>query len=47
SPYVNILVARPDNKDSDAMQKLAKALHSAEVKQFIQEKYKGAVVPAF
>ncbi|WP_240440452.1 hypothetical protein, partial [Pseudomonas aeruginosa] len=23
------------------------ALHSAEVKQFIQEKYKGAVVPAF
>ena len=40
-------VARPDNKDSDAMQKLAKALHSAEIKQFIQEKYKGAVVPAF
>ncbi|EPK5455907.1 MetQ/NlpA family ABC transporter substrate-binding protein, partial [Pseudomonas aeruginosa] len=27
--------------------KLAKALHSAEIKQFIQEKYKGAVVPAF
>ncbi|GGJ95810.1 MetQ/NlpA family ABC transporter substrate-binding protein [Pseudomonas matsuisoli] len=47
SPYVNFIVARPDNKDSDAMQKLAKALHSAEVKQFIQEKYKGAVVPAF
>ena len=47
SPYVNFIVARPDNKDSDAMQKLAKVLHSAEVKQFIQEKYKGAVVPAF
>jgi len=47
SPYVNILVARPDNKDSAAMQKLAKALNSAEVKQFIEEKYKGAVVPAF
>ncbi|MFV3403896.1 MULTISPECIES: MetQ/NlpA family ABC transporter substrate-binding protein [Pseudomonas] len=47
SPYVNILVARPDNKDSDAMQKLAAALHSPEVKQFINEKYKGAVVPAF
>lgn len=47
SPYVNILVARPDNKDSAAMQKLAKALHSDEVKQFIDEKYKGAVVPAF
>ena len=47
SPYVNILVARPDNKDSAAMQKLAAALHSEEVRQFIEEKYKGAVVPAF
>jgi D-methionine transport system substrate-binding protein len=47
SPYVNILVARADNKDSEAMQKLAKALNSAEVKAFILEKYQGAVVPAF
>lgn len=47
SPYVNILVARPDNKDSDAMKKLTAALQSPEVKAFIQEKYKGAVVPAF
>ena len=47
SPYVNILVARPDNKDSDAMQKLVTALHSPEVKAFILEKYKGAIVPAF
>ena len=29
------------------MQKLIEALHSEEVKQFINEKYKGAVVPAF
>ena len=47
SPYVNILVARPDNKDSAPMQKLAAALHSPELKAFIIEKYKGAVVPAF
>ena len=47
SPYVNILVARPDNKDSESMQKLAAALHSEEVRQFIEEKYQGAVVPAF
>ncbi|MCQ4288500.1 MetQ/NlpA family ABC transporter substrate-binding protein [Pseudomonas stutzeri] len=47
SPYVNILVARPDNKDSAAMQKLAAALHSEEVRKFIEEKYQGAVVPAF
>ena len=47
SPYVNFLVARPDNKDSAAIQKLAKALTSPEVKAFIEQKYKGAVLPAF
>jgi len=47
SPYVNILVARPDDKDSEDMKKLVAALHSPEVKAFILEKYKGAVVPAF
>jgi D-methionine transport system substrate-binding protein len=47
SPYVNFLVARPDNKDSVAIQKLAKALTSPEVKAFIEKKYNGAVLPAF
>ena len=47
SPYVNFLVARPDNKDSAAIQKLAKALTSPEVKAFIAKKYEGAVFPAF
>lgn len=47
SPYANVLVARPDDKDKPAVQKLVKALHTPEVKQFILEKYKGAVVPAF
>ena len=47
SPFVNILVARPDDKDSADMQKLVAALHSPEVKAFILEKYKGAIVPAF
>jgi len=47
SPYVNFLVARPDNKDSAAIQKLAKALTSPQVKAFIEKKYNGAVVPAF
>ncbi|MCA4961527.1 MULTISPECIES: MetQ/NlpA family ABC transporter substrate-binding protein [unclassified Pseudomonas] len=47
SPYVNILVARPDDKDSEDMKKLVAALHSPEVKAFILEKYKGAVLPAF
>ncbi|BBP73968.1 MULTISPECIES: MetQ/NlpA family ABC transporter substrate-binding protein [Pseudomonas] len=47
SPYVNILVGREDDKDSDAMKKLVTALHSPEVKAFILEKYKGSIVPAF
>ena len=47
SPYVNILVARPDDKDSEDMKKLVAALHSPEVKAYILEKYKGAIVPAF
>ena len=47
SPYVNILVVDSKNKDAAGLQKLAKALNSAEVKAFINDKYKGAVVPAF
>jgi D-methionine transport system substrate-binding protein len=47
SPYVNIVVAREDDKNSDAMKKLVAALHTPEVKAFILEKYKGAVLPAF
>lgn len=47
SPYANLLVARPDNKDSEGIQLLAKALQSATVKKFIEDKYKGAIVPAF
>ncbi|KKO50914.1 MetQ/NlpA family ABC transporter substrate-binding protein [Paenibacillus sp. DMB20] len=47
NPYANLLVARSDNKDSDAIQKLAKALTTEDVKKFIEEEYKGAVIPAF
>lgn len=47
SPYVNVLVSRPDNKDSEAIQKLAKALTTEKVRKFIEETYDGSVVPAF
>ncbi|MCP3655324.1 MetQ/NlpA family ABC transporter substrate-binding protein [Herbaspirillum sp.] len=47
SPYANLLVAREDNKDSAAIKKLAAALNTPDVRKFIEEKYKGAVVPAF
>ncbi|MGC4076342.1 MAG: MetQ/NlpA family ABC transporter substrate-binding protein [Rubrivivax sp.] len=47
SPYANFVSARPDNANSPAIRKLVAALHSPEVKKFIQDQYKGAVVPAF
>lgn len=47
SPYVNFIVARPDNANAPAIRKLVAALHTADVKKFIQDKYKGAIVPAF
>jgi D-methionine transport system substrate-binding protein len=47
SPYVNVLVSRPDNKDDPRVQKLAKALTSPEVKAFIEKNYGSAVLPAF
>ncbi|AOT69866.1 MetQ/NlpA family ABC transporter substrate-binding protein [Geosporobacter ferrireducens] len=47
SPYANIVTVRPDNKDSEAILKLIEVLQSEEVKQFILDKYEGAVVSAF
>lgn len=47
SPYANVLVTRPDNQKDSAVQELVKALNSPEVKKFIEDKYKGAIVPAF
>lgn len=47
SPYVNILSVRQGDEKREDIQKLLKALQSPEVKQFIEEKYKGAILPAF
>ena len=47
SPYVNVLAVKTKDKDNEALQKLAKALNSPEVKKFIEDKYKGSVVAAF
>jgi len=47
SPYANILVARPDNRNSPALKKLVAALTSSEVRQYIDQRYQGAVVPVF
>lgn len=47
SPYANIVAVRKGDENRPEIQKLMKALRSEEVKKFIDEKYKGAVVAAF
>lgn len=47
SPYANILVVKDNRKNDPALQKLAKALTSPDVKKFIEDNYKGSIVPAF
>lgn len=47
SPYVNILVTREDNQNDAAVQKLVEALKTEAVRDFINQKYSGAVVPVF
>ena len=45
--YVEYLVARPDNLQAPGIQKLAKALNSPEVRNFILTRYKGQIAPGF
>ena len=45
--YANILVVREGNENDPKIQALVKALLSDEVRNFINEKYSGAVVPIF
>ena len=47
SPYVNIVAVRQGDENRPEIQALMKVLHSQEIKDFINNKYKGAVVPAF
>lgn len=47
SPYANIIVVRNGDEQRTEIKKLVEVLNSAEVKKFIEEKYQGAIVPAF
>jgi D-methionine transport system substrate-binding protein len=47
SPYANIIAVKAADKNAPWAQALSKALTSPEVKKFIEEKYKGNIVPAF
>lgn len=47
SPYANLVAVKKGDAEKEKFQKFLKVLHSEENKKFIEEKYKGAVVPAF
>lgn len=47
SPYANVLTVRPEDLENDKILALAKVLNSSAVKEFIETKYQGAIVPAF
>lgn len=47
STFANILVVRKGDENREDLQALVKALKSDKVKKYIEETYKGAVVPLF
>ncbi|SES88224.1 D-methionine transport system substrate-binding protein [Natronincola peptidivorans] len=47
SPYANVVTVAAGNEENEKILSLINLLNSQEVKGFIEDKYKGAVVPAF
>ena len=47
SDFANVLVVRTEDKDKPAFKTLEAAFQSKEVKDFVIDKFKGSVVPAF
>lgn len=45
SPYANLLAIREGDEDREELKALAEVLSSEKTKQFILDKYKGAIVP--
>ncbi|PKG23590.1 MetQ/NlpA family ABC transporter substrate-binding protein [Niallia nealsonii] len=45
SPYANIITVRKGDESKESIKTLVEVLHSKEIQDFINEKYKGAVVP--
>jgi len=47
SPYSNVLCVRSEDANNPAILKLYDALRTEEVREFILDKYQGAVIPSF
>lgn len=46
-PYINIIVARPDEKDNEAFKKIVKAYQTDDTKKIIEKTTKGSSIPAW
>jgi D-methionine transport system substrate-binding protein len=47
NPNANLLVVRAGDESDERITQLEELLHSDEVRQFIEDEYQGAVIPAF
>ncbi|MEY8749375.1 MetQ/NlpA family ABC transporter substrate-binding protein [Alkalicoccobacillus gibsonii] len=47
TPYINIIAARGDNADDPTLQRIVEIYQSDEVKEYIEEEYKGATIPTY
>lgn len=47
SPYANLIAVRKGEENQEKFKKLLNALQSEKIKNYIEETYEGAVVPAF
>ncbi|GGZ80322.1 methionine ABC transporter substrate-binding protein [Ignatzschineria indica] len=47
SPYANIIAILPENSDDPRIKALIEVITTDEVRDFINEKYQGSIVPAF
>ncbi|MDO5715258.1 MAG: MetQ/NlpA family ABC transporter substrate-binding protein [Tissierellia bacterium] len=47
SPYGNLVAIRKEDEGKEKFKKFMEILQSEETKTFIEEKYKGAIIPAF
>ncbi|MCX8996881.1 MetQ/NlpA family ABC transporter substrate-binding protein [Rhizobiaceae bacterium BDR2-2] len=47
APYINVIAVRSEDKDKPWVKTLVESYHSPEVKAYILDQFKGAVVPAW
>src|SRR3546814_10629089 len=45
NPYANVIAVRTENKDDPAIRKFVAAYESPEVAEFLETRFKGAILP--